>query len=105
MSDEAFDVEFEDDILSQCMRDAEYLKTAMATVEGHHFSTEQHTWLWEAIRSTWESSAELASIGIITSQARAEFDDLDERAAALAGTGYGCYPCHARTRSPAFYSG
>ena len=82
-STEAFDVEFEDDILAQCMRDAEYLKTALTVIEGHHFSTEQHTWLWESIKDTWESAAELTSISIITAAARSEFDDLDERAAAL----------------------
>lgn len=83
MSDETFDVEFEDDILAQCMRDVEYLKNALTIIEGHHFSTEQHTWLYQVIKDTWESSAELTSISIITANARAEFDDLDERSAAL----------------------
>jgi len=79
----AFDVEFEDEILSQCMRSTEYLRGATATLDSHHFATEQHGWIWKTMKDVWDSHGERLTTRLISHRARGDFKDVDERMAVL----------------------
>lgn len=78
-----FDLDFEDEILSQCMRDKDYLRGAAGIIEAHHFGTEQRGWVWETINDVWESSAELLTRKMALHRARGDFKDDEERVAAI----------------------
>lgn len=78
-----FDQDFEDEILAQCLRDSEYVRRASATLDAHHFGTEQHGWVWTNIKDVWESHGELLHRGLIIRRARSDFKDEDERMAVL----------------------
>lgn len=77
-----FDLDFEDEVLAQCLRDADYLRGATGVVEGHHFGTDHRGWVWEIIKDVWDSSAELLTRKVAQQRARADFRDDEERVAA-----------------------
>lgn len=79
----AFDQAFEDEIIAQCLRDPDYMNKAADVIDAHHFSTEQHSWIWKVCKSTWLDHGERATPRILLNEARSEFPDDDERAAAL----------------------
>jgi replicative DNA helicase len=83
VSDFEFDQEFEDEIIAQCLRDPDYMSKAAEVLDDHHFSTEQHAWLYKVCKGTWLDHSERATPRVILSEARSEFSDEDERAAAL----------------------
>lgn len=78
-----FDIDFEDEILAQCLRDSEYLKGALGIVEGHHFATDHRGWVWDIIKDTWDDAAELLTRKVAQRRARADFPDDEERIAAF----------------------
>jgi len=78
-----FDIDFEDEILAQCLRDSEYLRGASAIIEGHHFGTDHRGWVWDIINDTWQDAAELLTRKIAQRRARADFRDDEERVAAF----------------------
>jgi replicative DNA helicase len=77
----AFNIEFEDDVLAQCLRDSDYLKGAIGIVEGHHFGTDHRGWVWEVIKDVWVGSAELLTRKVAQQRVRADFRDEEERVA------------------------
>lgn len=78
-----FDQEFEDEILAQCLRNTDYVKTASSTLNAHDFCSEQHAWLWGQISDVWQNCGELLPTSLVLRRARADFKDEDERAAVL----------------------
>lgn len=84
MSDDlTFDQDFEDEIIAQCLRDPDYMNRAAEVLDAHHFSTEQHGWIWKVCKETWLEHGERANTRVLLNEARSEFPDDDERAAAL----------------------
>jgi replicative DNA helicase len=78
-----FDQDFEDEILAQCFLDSEYMSKASDVLDAHHFSTEQHSWIWKVCRATWFDHNERVTARLLLNEARSEFPDDDEKAAAL----------------------
>lgn len=78
-----FDLDFEDEILAQCLRDPDYIKGAIDLVEGHNFGTEHRGWMWEVSKDLWESSGELITRKLVQRRARADYKDEEERVAVL----------------------
>lgn len=74
-----FDLEFEDAILSQALRDESYLKRAARICEAHHFGTKEHAWLWGVIHSVWNEYRERTSGKLIATRAEADFPDKGKR--------------------------
>ena len=74
-----FDIEFENDILSKCLRDDGYLRKAERICDSHHFSTPEHSWVWKVIAETRKKFGEKANGRIISARAREEFPDEDKR--------------------------
>lgn len=44
------DSEFEDQVLAKSLRDIAYLKKSVKVLEAHHFSTDQHSWVWSCVK-------------------------------------------------------
>ena len=74
-----FDVDFEEEVLAQCLRDVEYLKSSTRLISAHHFSNPQLSWVWKVIESTWKSFAERPSPKIFKVRAERDFSGEDER--------------------------
>jgi replicative DNA helicase len=55
-----FDLEFETDILSNCLVDKKYLKEAFSVLSAHHFGTDELSWCWDVISDVWRKNKELA---------------------------------------------
>lgn len=78
-----FDVEFESDIVSEAMRNTEYLRKAAPILEGHHLSTPEHTWTWEQLKDHYLRFRERIAMPHLVAQAKAEFKDEDALRSAL----------------------
>ena len=74
-----FDLEFENDILAQCIRDEAYLKKAAWLCSSHHFSTPEHGWVCNVVMDTWKKFGERANGRIFASRAREDFPEEDKR--------------------------
>jgi replicative DNA helicase len=72
----SFDVDFENDIISQCFKDEAYLKRAVRIADAHHFSTKEHSYLWTVISTTWVSYRERVTPRLML--ARLEKDHKEE---------------------------
>lgn len=79
-----FDVEFENDIIGQALRDEAYLKTAVRICDAHHFGTREHSWLWKVISETFMRYRERATGRIIAGRAKDDFPDETKRKPYLA---------------------
>lgn len=80
-----FDQEFENDILAQCLRSQEYLKQAASLVDAHHFSTEEHGFVWDSIKEIWTDNRETMTPRTFAARVRRKIKakDADQRAAIL----------------------
>lgn len=74
-----FDVDFEEQILAQCLKDKSYLQCAQGLLKSHHFSTHQHSWIWDAIQENWTKNAELLAPKLLLSIANRKYPDSSER--------------------------
>jgi replicative DNA helicase len=74
-----FDLEFEDAVLAQALRDEAYLKRAVRICEAHHFGTKEHAWLWDVIHSVWSEYRERAPGKLVAARAQADFPEKDKR--------------------------
>jgi len=74
-----FDLEFEHQILAQCLRDSDYLKQASRLLDAHHFGSPQLAWVWGVVKSAWTKYAERATVGILQAAAERDFDNDDDR--------------------------
>lgn len=79
-----FDIDFEDAVIGQCLRDDGYLRSAVRIANAHHFGTKEHSWVWKVIGDTWEKYRERPHATLIIAAARAEFKKDDERRPYLA---------------------
>lgn len=80
----AFDIEFEDAVIGQCLRDDAYLRQAVRIANSHHFGTKEHAWVWKVISDTWAKFRERPHATLIISAARADFKKDEERLPYLA---------------------
>jgi len=74
-----FDRGFEEDILSRCLRDPQFLKKAAPLLEAHHFGTAQHAWIWKTIRQVWDTYREKPNGKILVARAQRDFPKDEER--------------------------
>ncbi|KKM90925.1 hypothetical protein LCGC14_1233780, partial [marine sediment metagenome] len=74
-----FDLAFEIEILAQCLRDSDYLKTASRLLDAHHFVSPELSWVWGVIKNTWAKYAERATVGILAAKAEHDFPDGDDQ--------------------------
>lgn len=75
----SFDIEFEDAVLGQCLRDDGYLRRAVRICNAHHFGTKEHAWVWKVTAEHWAKFRERPHVKIIIHRARADFRKEDER--------------------------
>lgn len=74
-----FDRAFEESILAQTLRDTTYLKRASRLLDAHHFSTPQHAWVWNAVRSIWDKYREKATAKLILVKVKEDFKKPEQR--------------------------
>lgn len=74
-----FDQKYEDQVLSQCLRDENFLKRASRVCEAHIFSTKERSWLWNVIHDNWTNFRERTTPNIIKSRAKNDFDKKEKR--------------------------
>jgi replicative DNA helicase len=74
-----FDLDFEHDILAQCIRDEHYLKKASWLLASHLFATPEAGWVCGVVVDTWKKFGERANGRIFASKAREDFPDEDKR--------------------------
>jgi replicative DNA helicase len=79
----AFDIEFEEEVLSNALRDDDFLKRASRAAESHHFATKQHSWIWKILRDTWIKYRERPTPRIFIARAQADFKKKEDREAYL----------------------
>ena len=53
------DVEYEKDVLAQCLRDESYLRRALPVVQRHYFSSETMGWIWSKLAELYEGTREM----------------------------------------------
>lgn len=78
-----FDLEFESEVLAQCLRDTDYLKRASGLLERRSFLSEHHGWVWSVIKDVWEKFGERPTPKVFVARAEADFhgDEDEERRA------------------------
>jgi KaiC/GvpD/RAD55 family RecA-like ATPase len=74
-----FDVEFEHDILANCLREDAFLKRAARIADAHHFSNKEAGWFWKVISETWTNFGERATPRIVLARAEDEFKEPEKR--------------------------
>ena len=74
-----FDIDFEEDILAACLADTEFLRTAAGVLDGHHFSTKHHAWIWKTARANWDNYKERTTGKLIAVRAKSDFPKDEDR--------------------------
>lgn len=69
----AFDIEFEEEVLSCGLRSDDFLKRAARVADSHHFATKQHAWIWKVMRESWVKYKERPTTRIYIQRAKDEF--------------------------------
>jgi len=78
MTTPKFDIEFEEDILANVLKDATYLKQASRLLESHHFATKQHAWIWTTAKGIWDNYKERASGRLLKAKLKADFPKTED---------------------------
>lgn len=73
------DIEFEKDVLSACLKDAAFVRTALPALRRYDFSTKVHAWIWEIVRTTYESARELPTGRLFGVRLDADYSTEEER--------------------------
>ena len=68
-----FDINFEETILSKCIKDQAFLKKAAPLLESHHFGTRQHSWIWKSIKHIWDTYREKPNGKLLIMRAKHDF--------------------------------
>ncbi len=68
-----FDIDFEETILSKCLKDQNFLKKASPLLEAYHFGTPQHSWIWKTIKHIWDTFREKPNSKLIVMSAKHDF--------------------------------
>jgi len=79
MNDKKHDIEFEREVLSQCLKDPIYLRDAAPILKRRHFELKEHSWIWEVILKTWREFSEIPKVKKFVSEANRSFPDDDDR--------------------------
>jgi replicative DNA helicase len=74
-----FDKIFEEEILSQALKDVDYIKKASRILDSHHFVSPQHGWLWKTIKDVWLKYKEVATPRLILTKAKVEIKNDEDR--------------------------
>jgi replicative DNA helicase len=74
-----FDIQFEETILSRCLKDQTFLKKASPLLESHHFATQHHAWIWRTVKSIWETYREKPNGRLLVSRAKTDFVKDEDR--------------------------
>jgi len=69
----SFDIDFEEVILSRCIRDQVFLKKAAPLLEAHHFGTAAHSWVWKTVKDIWETYHEKPNGKILVAKVKSGF--------------------------------
>jgi replicative DNA helicase len=80
----AFDTDYEDDILSHCLRDKEFLNKAARICKSHVFSTKERSWIFELAQKNWLSHRECPTVRLVLERAELDFPDKTKRKPVLA---------------------
>lgn len=68
-----FDINFEETILARCLTDQVFLKKAAPLLNGYHFATAQHSWIWTTTKSIWDTYREKPTGRLLVSRAKHDF--------------------------------
>ncbi len=79
----SFDENFENEILAKTLKDVSFLQQASRILDSHHFSTPQHSWIWEIIKSSWYKYREQPTRLLIITKIKDEFKKPEDRIAYL----------------------
>lgn len=74
-----FDIEFEEAIIAQALRDPEYLKKASRLCDSHHFGSPERAWVWEGVRETWLRYREVPTARLMLARSKHDFPDAEKR--------------------------
>lgn len=55
----ALDTDFELDVLSQCLREAQFLAQAIPVLRRHHFSNKHWAWIWQTVHRIYSENREV----------------------------------------------
>lgn len=69
-----YTIDFEEDVLAQCLRSTDYLRKAAPVLGAHHFINKEHGWVWGVVAETWINYAERAGPKVLVARAKREFD-------------------------------
>lgn len=79
MSTPVFDLDFEEDILVNCIRSVDYLKQAAGVLDSHNFATKHHAWIWQTARGIWDDYKERTTGRLLVARAKADFHREEDR--------------------------
>lgn len=79
-----FDAEFEDTVLAQSLRNADFLKRSSRICQAHHFSTKERAWVWDVTFGVWSKYRERVTPKIMIARAIDDHPDRDKRKPYLA---------------------
>lgn len=83
MSDIKHNVEFEREVLAQCLTDQKYMRKAAEVLDRTHFLIKEHSWIWTVIKKIWREFAERPKAQHFIEYAGRKFADEDIRKANL----------------------
>ena len=75
-----FDTRFEEDIISQSLRDTTFLQRAVKTLEAHHFSNRTYAWFWKIVASAWDKHKETPDPKYMVHRINSEFEKPEDKA-------------------------
>ena len=75
----SFDVELEKDVLSTCLHDVAFVRSANPVLRRHDFSSKVLSWVWRVISETYSDSREIPSGSIFAIRLDRDFDKDEER--------------------------
>lgn len=75
----AFDSEFERDVLAQCLREHTFLKSALAVLQAHDFSTKTLAWIWRVLAETHLASRELPTPAVWSARIERAYKKEEDR--------------------------
>jgi len=79
----ALDVEFEHDVLAECLRDKAFVRIAIPVLRRHDFSSRILGWVWSVIHSAYSKAGEIPSGRVFGARVSSEFEAEDDQEYAI----------------------
>jgi hypothetical protein len=76
---ENFDLDFETEVLAQCLRDPKYLRSAAGVLDSRSFAVKEYGWIWRVAKEVWTKHAETATPAIMRARAMIDFPQDSDR--------------------------